>query len=466
MEDTVQLWPPRPLQSKKLRCLAPMVRANSTPLRILALDYGADIVYSEELIARRLELCTRKDNEELKTIDFVDASGKTTCLRVDPVREKDKLVVQLGAAEGECASRAAAVVADVACGVDLNMGCPKPFSTGGGMGQALLKDGERAASIVKSLRRTLPASVAVTCKIRLLPEISETCDLIRQLHSAGAVAVALHCRYAGVDPPKDPQLPTQQRVFERLRQEHVAFREDCALLANGDLYTHDAISNVDAYTDGVLLARPALLDPSSIFRSREERLPKLDVLQQYVRYAQRYDAHPKNTKYVVQEMLAKRRHPSEMRGVLRDQLSSLPFKHDAVTATKTLGDLAALVGVAATPTSQEPASDGRVYSDDYFDERKRKRPSSASFDAIFALMTTPKYFARPFVYVGAEKLDYFRRGTLCPFVVALAWLVRVLLCGRAGEGGDDAEGPMFFCELEGMCVADSRRRPSAGLTRG
>ena len=406
MEDTVRLWPPRPLQSKKLRCLAPMVRANSTPLRILALDYGADVVYSEELIARRLELCTRKENEELKTIDFVDASGKTTCLRVDPVREKNKLVVQLGAAEGECASRAAAVVADVACGVDLNMGCPKPFSTGGGMGQALLKDGERAASIVKSLRRTLPASVAVTCKIRLLPEISETCDLIRQLHAAGAVAVALHCRYAGVDPPKDPQLPTQKRVFERLRQEHVAFREDCALLANGDLYTHDAISNVDAYTDGVLLARPALLDPSSIFRRSEERLPKLDVLRQYVRYAQRYDAHPKNTKYVVQEMLAKRRHPSDMRGVLRDQLSSLPFKHDAVTATKTLGDLAALVGVASRPTSQEPASDGRVYSDDYFDERKRKRPSSASLMPSFALMTTPKYFARPFVYesVGAEKL--------------------------------------------------------------
>ena len=123
MEDTVQLWPPRPLQSKKLRCLAPMVRANSTPLRILALDYGADIVYSEELIARRLELCTRKENEELKTIDFVDASGRTTCLRVDPIREKNRLVVQLGAADGECASRAAAVVADVAAGVDLNMGC-------------------------------------------------------------------------------------------------------------------------------------------------------------------------------------------------------------------------------------------------------------------------------------------------------------------------------------------------------
>ena len=68
-----------------------------------------------------------------------------------------------------------------------------------------------------------------------------------------------------------------------------------------------------------------------------------------------------------------------MRGVLRDQLASLPFKHDAVTATKTLGDLAALVGVASRPTSHEPASDGRVYSDDYFDERKRKRPLPVSF---------------------------------------------------------------------------------------
>ena len=444
MEDTVQLWPPRPLQSKKLRCLAPMVRANSTPLRILALDYGADIVYSEELIARRLELCTRKENEELKTIDFVDASGKTTCLRVDPVREKDRLVVQLGAAEGECASRAAAVVADVACGVDLNMGCPKPFSTGGGMGQALLKDGERAASIVKSLRRTLPASVAVTCKIRLLPEISETCDLIRQLHSAGAVAVALHCRYAGVDPPKDPQLPTQQRVFERLRQEHVAFREDCALLANGDLYTHDAISNVDAYTDGVLLARPALLDPSSIFRSREERLPKLDVLQQYVRYAQRYDAHPKNTKYVVQEMLAKRRHPSDMRGVLRDQLSSLPFKHDAVTATKTLGDLAALVGVAATPTSQEPASDGRVYSDDYFDERKRKRPYSVSFIYAFFRPDDDAQVLRPTFRGGRKTLIIFAEGPL-PFCGGVGVArPRLMVWSRRRGRRRRGEGLMFF----------------------
>lgn len=34
--------------------LAPMVRMNTLPFRLLALDYGADIVYSEEIIDHKL----------------------------------------------------------------------------------------------------------------------------------------------------------------------------------------------------------------------------------------------------------------------------------------------------------------------------------------------------------------------------------------------------------------------------
>ena len=33
--------------------LAPMVRVNTMPTRLLAAEYGADIVYSEELIDRK-----------------------------------------------------------------------------------------------------------------------------------------------------------------------------------------------------------------------------------------------------------------------------------------------------------------------------------------------------------------------------------------------------------------------------
>lgn len=46
--------------------LAPMVRINTLPMRLLALDYGADIVYTEELIDYRLIRCYRKENGLLK----------------------------------------------------------------------------------------------------------------------------------------------------------------------------------------------------------------------------------------------------------------------------------------------------------------------------------------------------------------------------------------------------------------
>ena len=52
-------------------CLAPMVRAGALPLRILCLDYGADLVWSEEIIDRKLSLCRRVENGILGTIDYV-----------------------------------------------------------------------------------------------------------------------------------------------------------------------------------------------------------------------------------------------------------------------------------------------------------------------------------------------------------------------------------------------------------
>lgn len=39
---------------KGVKALAPMVRAGRTPLRVLALEYGADLVYSEEIIDEKL----------------------------------------------------------------------------------------------------------------------------------------------------------------------------------------------------------------------------------------------------------------------------------------------------------------------------------------------------------------------------------------------------------------------------
>lgn len=52
---------------------------------------------------------------------------------------------------------------DVAA-IDINMGCPKDFSMKGGMGASLLKNPERAKTILIALVENV--NIPVTCKIR------------------------------------------------------------------------------------------------------------------------------------------------------------------------------------------------------------------------------------------------------------------------------------------------------------
>lgn len=47
--------------------LAPMVRVGTLPMRLLALDYGADIVYSEELIDWKFLRSVRRANGSMLT---------------------------------------------------------------------------------------------------------------------------------------------------------------------------------------------------------------------------------------------------------------------------------------------------------------------------------------------------------------------------------------------------------------
>jgi tRNA-dihydrouridine synthase 2 len=49
------------IYANRILC-GPMVRISSLPFRLLALEYGADIVFSEELVDFRLIQCVRVEN--------------------------------------------------------------------------------------------------------------------------------------------------------------------------------------------------------------------------------------------------------------------------------------------------------------------------------------------------------------------------------------------------------------------
>ena len=125
--------------------LAPMVRASSTPLRTLCLRYGADLVYTEEMIDRSILKCDRIENKTLGTVDYVRRSSflslkqqkrqkdcNTAVIIRKAPEEKGKFVYQMGTGNAAYALESALYVEKDIDVLDINMGCPKKFSVGGG----------------------------------------------------------------------------------------------------------------------------------------------------------------------------------------------------------------------------------------------------------------------------------------------------------------------------------------------
>jgi len=104
------------------------------------------------------------------------------------------LIYQIGSATPELAVRAALMVADDVSGIELNCGCPKPFSTHGGMGANLLTTPGLLCDILTALRRALPSRLAVSAKIRLLPSQDDTLLLVRRIIATGVSCLTVHCR--------------------------------------------------------------------------------------------------------------------------------------------------------------------------------------------------------------------------------------------------------------------------------
>jgi tRNA-dihydrouridine synthase 2 len=61
--------------------LAPMVRIGTLPFRLLSLNHGADIVYTEEIIAKKLMHCEKIYNSDLDTNDYVSTKDGSLVLR-------------------------------------------------------------------------------------------------------------------------------------------------------------------------------------------------------------------------------------------------------------------------------------------------------------------------------------------------------------------------------------------------
>ncbi|XP_031627499.1 tRNA-dihydrouridine(20) synthase [NAD(P)+]-like [Contarinia nasturtii] len=275
--------------------LAPMVKIGTLATRLLALQYGADLVYTEEIIDFKFLRTYRHENEILGTVDFIDKYNGIIVFRTCPKLEKGKVVLQLGTANAERALKVAKMVENDVAAIDINMGCPKEFSLKGGMGAALLTDPERAKSILNLLVENL--KIPVTCKIRILNELDDTLKLAKELQSTGISAIGVHGRRKHERPQHANNPGAIRKIAEHLT---------IPVIANGGSRDIETYNDILKFRDecgatSVMIARAAEWN-TSIFR-KEGKLPLDEVITEYLKFCIEYDSSPNITKYCVQMML-------------------------------------------------------------------------------------------------------------------------------------------------------------------
>jgi tRNA-dihydrouridine synthase 2 len=347
--------------------LAPMVRSGELPSRLLALRYGADLVWGPETIDKAMIGTTRKVNPRTSCIEWTRFSSngqkahervglqkESVIYRVDPQREKGRLIYQIGTSDPELAVQAAKLVAGDVSGIDVNAGCQKPFSTSGGMGAALLRTPEKLAGILEALVEQVGKvwEIGISVKIRLLetPEMTEA--LVRRLCKTGITGLTIHCRTT-------PMRPRERAIREQLKMiGEVCKEHGVACLMNGDVKDRDqGVSLVKEYgVDGGMIATAAEAN-SSVFRTKEQGglAPWREVVTEYLKLAMSVENKAGNTKFLLSQLMPSKDplyQPVQMSKSYQQCCEVLGMDAEMITRAKEVDEI---LGIDAQgPKQQQP----------------------------------------------------------------------------------------------------------------
>ncbi len=233
--------------AKPLLCLSPMADFTDRPFCRLVRELDNQTVLFREMLAA--EALVRANQRTLMMADLDEIER--------PV------VQQLFGSDPERMAQAAELVERQfkPDGIDINMGCPVYKAVSNFNGASLMREPERAAAIVKSVKNAI--SIPLSVKTRLgWSKPDEILEFIKVLDAAGADAVEVHGRtktqaYAG------------QADWEAVGQ---AVKEvSIPVLVNGDITDPESAKSAldKSAAAGILIARGALGRPWVFKRIRE-----------------------------------------------------------------------------------------------------------------------------------------------------------------------------------------------------
>lgn len=227
---------------------------------------GADVVFREMVSSEAL---IRDNAKTLGMTDFVEGERPI----VQQIFGSDPLIM----------ARAAAIVMEHARpeGIDINMGCPVYKITSNFNGCALMKEPDRAAQIIREIKKAIGEEIPLSVKIRLgWSDPDDFKKFIPIVEEAGVNLITVHGRTKaqGYSGKSDWARIAQAKKIARV-----------PLLANGDIHEPHQVREALQITgaDGVLIARGALGNPwfFKLYQTGEKFVPMGERVERILEHA-------------------------------------------------------------------------------------------------------------------------------------------------------------------------------------
>ena len=260
--------------SKPLYVLAPLAGYTDLPFRSVVKKFGADLTISEMISSNALVYDSKK------TMKMLEKS---------PL--EDPYFVQIAGGDAEVVKKAVEKLnaIDGIDGIDLNCGCPVPKVVKQGAGSGLLKDPDKLAKIVETIKKHSNKTYT-SVKIRLGFTENRVVEIVKKIEAAGADFITIHgrTRSGGFKAPVN-----YEAIAEAKRAVSIP------VIANGDITDYQKANWVlqNITPDGVMIGRGAVGKPWIFhqLKSGEEQVSEelkkeiiLEHFEQMVRFYGEY----------------------------------------------------------------------------------------------------------------------------------------------------------------------------------
>ncbi|GAV31913.1 tRNA-dihydrouridine synthase [Coriobacteriaceae bacterium EMTCatB1] len=255
-----------PLLRSALVILAPMAGVTDAPFRAICKRMGAGLTYTEMVSAKGLHYNP-------------GAAAARALLSFAP--EEVPVAIQLFGADPQMMAEQAARLYERYAGriafLDVNMGCPVAKVVRKGEGCALMRDPERAATVVRAIAERVDAPVTAKFRAGWSADEVNAVEFALALEEAGACALAVHGR-------------TREQFYSGRADWCVIVAVKSAVrvpvIGSGDVFSADDAKRMLEQTgvDAVMIARGAQGNPWIFAQARAliergERLPKPSWLE-------------------------------------------------------------------------------------------------------------------------------------------------------------------------------------------